>query len=153
MFFVSRWPAQRRASKTTTGKNLPGMSENSVRQALTRQTGFALHGANQSQELVAITPYDRCRSSTITTIIQHSAENLHENTRDEATQLRVLTGYLWLVLGLASFFTYRIQSRSFFARRISFTRHKAASGAERYLSRLGAHLLSLLQSRTKNACS
>jgi hypothetical protein len=103
MSFVSRWPAQRRASKTTTGKNLPGMSANSVRQALTRQTGFALHGANQSQELVAITPYDRCRSSTITTIIQHSAENLHENTRDEATKLGVLTGYLWLVLGLASF--------------------------------------------------
>ena len=51
----SRAGPRRGALKTTTGKNLTGMSESCFRQALTRQAGFALHGANQSQELVTIT--------------------------------------------------------------------------------------------------
>jgi hypothetical protein len=126
------------------------MSKNSFRQALTRQAGFALHGANQSQELVAITPYDRCRSSTIATIIQHSAENLHENTRDEAGQLRVLTGYLWLLLGLASFLRTEF-SPGLFSPDASVSRGTRPPAVRSdNLSRLGAQLLTFLQSRKKN---
>jgi hypothetical protein len=91
--------------KTITGKNLLGMSENSVRQALTRHAGFALHGANQSQELVAITPYDRCRSFTITTIIQHSAENRHENTRHENHTTQRSSGLSAAASWVSFFFT------------------------------------------------
>ena len=88
------------------------MSVNNQRQALTRERGLP-PGANQSQELVAITPYDRCRSFTIATIIQHSAENLHENSHHEG---HIVPGKGGLSHGTPrfSFSFVRIQFATFF---------------------------------------
>jgi hypothetical protein len=59
------------------------MSVNNQRQALTRERVLP-PGANQSLEVGHHYPYDRRRSFTIATIIQHSAENLHENSHHES---------------------------------------------------------------------
>jgi hypothetical protein len=78
------------------------MSVNNQRQALTRERVLP-PGANQSLEFGHHYPYDRCRSSTIATIIQHSAENLHENTHQESHIVRVEASYLTVFRDLVSF--------------------------------------------------
>jgi hypothetical protein len=90
------------------------MSVHSHRHALTRERGLPPGVQSISGGLVTIYPYDRCRSSTIATIIQHSAENLHENSHRES---RVASGKNGLSHGIPqfSFFFLRNSIRHLFA--------------------------------------
>jgi hypothetical protein len=80
-----------------------GMSINNQRQAQTPRTGFAHLVPIKLLRLVTITRLTGARSSTIATIIQHSAKNLHDNSHQESHIFRAKRGYLTLFRDLVSF--------------------------------------------------